>query len=138
MAPSSLWGGSRESLPLSVLSANIDGGAPSLIRDTSRINPSNERASIYSSHGVIPALSSDRNSFYAGKQSMGDAASVRSGLLGHGRAESITGSVAGVTSPLASPIGVAGRDIVAETDETEARDDKAASKEAPGKQKEKE
>ncbi|KAI1341785.1 hypothetical protein F5Y15DRAFT_375290 [Xylariaceae sp. FL0016] len=108
LAPSSLWGGSRESLPLSVLSANIDGTrdippTPGLHQSTSRI-ASNERTSIYSTTGVAPALPGDRNSLYAGKQSMqGDGASIRSGLMGHGRAESINGSVGGLSSPLASP-----------------------------------
>jgi len=107
LAPSSLFGGSRESLPLSILSANIDsaGGLPTtpgLQHTSSRIGA--ERTSIYSATGI---LSSERNSFYA-KQSLGggaggDGASVRSGLLGHGRADSISGSIGGLTSPLASP-----------------------------------
>ncbi len=107
LAPSSLFGGSRESLPLSVLSANIDaaGGSglpttPGLQHAGSRIGA--ERTSIYSATGI---LASERNSFYA-KQSLaggGDGASVRSGLLGHGRADSISGSIGGLTSPLASP-----------------------------------
>lgn len=49
-------------------------------------------------------LSSERNSYYAGKQvNTGDGGSVRSGLLGHGRNDSITGSIGGHASPLASP-----------------------------------
>ncbi|KAI1118064.1 hypothetical protein F5Y14DRAFT_400977 [Nemania sp. NC0429] len=105
LAPSSVWGGSRESLPLSVLSANMDGMrdiTPGLHQSTSRI-AGNERTSIYSTTGIAPALPSERNSFYAGKQSMGDGASIRSGRLGHGRADSISGSAAGVNSPLVSP-----------------------------------
>ena len=109
LAPSSLWGGSRESLPLSVLSANMDGvgspATPGLHRGTSGM--ANERTSIYSATGI---LASERNSFYA-KQAVGagDAASIRSGLLGHGRADSISGSIGGLaaTSPLASPREVA-------------------------------
>ncbi|KAH7257727.1 hypothetical protein BKA59DRAFT_491268 [Fusarium tricinctum] len=89
LAPSSLWGGSRESLPLSVLSANIDPmGMP----------PTPERTSIYSATGVGPAISGDRNSYYA-KQ--GDAASVRSGLLGHGRAESSSSHSGARQAPVA-------------------------------------
>lgn len=107
LAPSSVWGGSRESLPLSVLSANMDGmrditPTPGLHQSTSRI-AGNERTSIYSTTGIAPALPSERNSFYAGKQSMGDGASIRSGRLGHGRADSITGSAAGVNNTLVSP-----------------------------------
>lgn len=104
LAPSSLWGGSRESLPLSVLSSNIDGNMP----PTPSLHNSRmaDRTSIYSATGIAPALSSERNSFYA-KQSIaggaGDAASVRSGFLGHMRADSTAGSVAGLNSPLASP-----------------------------------
>jgi len=70
---------------------------------------------VYSSTGVAPALSSDRNSYYAGKQANTvDGASVRSGLVGHGRNDSITGSIGGIggiSSPLASPrdFGIAGR-----------------------------
>ncbi|POR36415.1 Uncharacterized protein TPAR_03383 [Tolypocladium paradoxum] len=101
LAPSSLWGGSRESLPLSVLSANVEstGNATTagLYGSSSRIGA--ERNSIYSATGVAPAMPSDRNSVYA----KGDGASVRSGFLGHGRPDSISGANAGATSPLVSP-----------------------------------
>ncbi|KAF2491060.1 hypothetical protein BU16DRAFT_530628 [Lophium mytilinum] len=109
LAPSSVWGGSRESLPLSVLSSNVDNsniyspqGRPSVGGLASA-----ERASVYSSSGVVAAAPlSERNSYYANKQGV-DGASVRSGLLGHGRTESITGSIGATTttpaSPLASP-----------------------------------
>ncbi|KAI2467449.1 hypothetical protein F4781DRAFT_308434 [Annulohypoxylon bovei var. microspora] len=112
LAPSSLWGGSRESLPLSVLSANIDGSG-GLHQSTSRI-AAGERTSIYST----TPMPGERNSLYAptaGKQSIaGDAASIRSGFLGHGRADSISGSVAGVNSPLVSPREAAEKGAVAE------------------------
>ncbi|KAI0970962.1 hypothetical protein F4678DRAFT_108884 [Xylaria arbuscula] len=116
LAPSSVWGGSRESLPLSVLSANMDGmreipPTPGLHQSTTRI-AGNERTSIYSTTGIAPALPGERNSLYAGKQSMGDGASIRSGLPGHGRADSVSGSVAGVNSPLVSPKEVSERDTV--------------------------
>lgn len=63
-----------------------------------------ERASVYSSTGVAaPALPSERNSYYANKQNT-DGMSVRSGLLGHGRTDSINGSIGpNPASPLASP-----------------------------------
>ncbi|KAF4972922.1 hypothetical protein FZEAL_9480 [Fusarium zealandicum] len=112
LAPSSLWGGSRESLPLSVLSANIEAtGMPPTpgLHSNSRMGA--ERTSIYSSAGVGPAISGDRNSYYA-KQ--GDGASVRSGLLGHGRAESVNGSIGGLSSPLVSP-----REVLGEKNEKE-------------------
>ncbi|KAJ9143421.1 ca2+-modulated nonselective cation channel polycystin protein [Pleurostoma richardsiae] len=127
LAPSSLFGGSRESLPLSVLSANVEAGTPGLHQTRSVA----ERTSIYSATGI---LASERNSYYA-KQSInagggggtgatggaGDGASVRSGLLGHGRADSVTGSIGGMTSPLASPREVSeldkGKDGVNEKDE---------------------
>ncbi|KHN94805.1 uncharacterized protein MAM_07401 [Metarhizium album ARSEF 1941] len=102
LAPSSLWGGSRESLPLSVLSANIDQGGmpttPGIPGSGSRLGA--ERNSIYSSTGIGPAINNERNSILA-KQ--GDGASVRSGPLGPGRPDSISGSVVGVTSLLMSP-----------------------------------
>lgn len=102
LAPSSLWGGSRESLPLSVLSASIDPSGvpptPGLHGSSSRMGA--ERTSIYSATGVMPAIPGDRSSFYA-KQ--GDGASVRSGLLGHTRADSVSGSIGGLNSPLVTP-----------------------------------
>ncbi|KAJ9142603.1 ca2+-modulated nonselective cation channel polycystin protein [Coniochaeta hoffmannii] len=117
LAPSSLFGGSRESLPLSVLSATVDGGAagpttPGL--HGQRGQPAAERTSIYSASGI---LASERNSYYAkqnvgGPAGAGDGASVRSGLLGHGRADSISGSIGGMgpTSALASPREMEGED----------------------------
>jgi hypothetical protein len=63
IAPKSMWGDSRESLPLSMLSANIDHTST-----RSAVGPliSAERASIYSSRDVsAPAIASDRNSYYA-------------------------------------------------------------------------
>jgi hypothetical protein len=55
-----------------------------------------ERSSLISASGVTaPALASERNSYIGSKY--GDAASVRSGLLGgvHGRNDSISGSIGG-------------------------------------------
>ncbi|KAF2086027.1 hypothetical protein K490DRAFT_74611 [Saccharata proteae CBS 121410] len=123
LAPSSVWGGSRESLPLSVLSGNVEAGsnatgAPSSLyqignRPSVGGLASAERASVYSASGVTaPALPSERNSYYAAKQQGVDSGSIRSGLLGHGRTDSLSGSVhtgAGPpqptgSSPLASPI----------------------------------
>ncbi|KAF2793581.1 hypothetical protein K505DRAFT_325396 [Melanomma pulvis-pyrius CBS 109.77] len=104
LAPSSVWGGSRESLPLSVLSGNPDAIYSPQSRTGMGAFANAERASIYSSSGVTaPALSGERSSYYANKQNA-DGMSVRSGLLGHGRTDSITGSIgATTTSPLASP-----------------------------------
>ena len=111
LAPSSLFGGSRESLPLSVLSANVNdqssitgqhGG-----RTVSIGLPRDERASVYSSSGINPAA--ERNSYYASKKNTPgeDGASVRSGRISHGRTDSITKSIGGglgtSESPLASP-----------------------------------
>ncbi|KAF2018132.1 hypothetical protein BU24DRAFT_421133 [Aaosphaeria arxii CBS 175.79] len=105
LAPSSVWGGSRESLPLSVLSANPESSTIYSPQNRSGVAgfANAERASVYSSQGVVaPVLGSERNSYYAGKQA--DALSVRSGLLGHGRTDSINGSIhATPSSPLASP-----------------------------------
>lgn len=158
--PSSVWGGSRESLPLSVLSGNApepSGGAAAAggLYAHSHSRPSigglasAERASVYSSQGVTaPALASERNSSYSHKlkdlgadakslrsltsgggidarsqfdarsaydaKSLNDArsmdlsslknyeSSIRSGALGHGRTDSISGSIG---SPLAASPG---------------------------------
>lgn len=74
LAPSSVWGGSRESLPLSVLSGNADHGMSNNLWAPNQTRPSlsgglasTERASVYSSHSVAaPVLASERNSYYAG------------------------------------------------------------------------
>lgn len=108
LAPASMFGGSRESLPLSVLSGIVDPSTSSVHNAPAVLSrpslgglASAERTSLYSSSGVAPALSSDRNSYYAGKQATGDGASVRSGLPTHGRNDSITNSIGGggLTSP---------------------------------------
>ena len=126
LAPSSLFGGSRESLPLSVLSGNVGETTTSGLhqgRPTASAGFANaERASVYSSSGIAPALSSERNSYYAGKPPLaGDGGSIRSGLVGHGRNDSITGSIgglAGASSPLASPreVTMQGEDAAYESD----------------------
>ena len=107
LAPSSIFGGSRESLPLSLLSGTLEGGTGAIHHGRSTVGglASAERASVYSSSGVAPQLNSERNSFHGPKQgTAADGASVRSGLIGHGRNDSITGSIGGIaTSPLASP-----------------------------------
>lgn len=110
LAPSSVWGGSRESLPLSVLSGNVDAGstAGGIYQNQNRPGlggvASTERASVYSSSGVVPALNSERNSYYATKQGV-ENGSIRSGLYGHGRAESLSGSLnTGVGGPAVSPL----------------------------------
>ena len=105
LAPSSLFGGSRESLPLSVLSAPGDAGGLAAVHNRSSVGglPAAERASVYSSGaGAAPALSSERNSYYATKQGA-DGASVRSGLIGHGRNDSITGSITGTANAWPTP-----------------------------------
>ncbi|KAL8948829.1 MAG: hypothetical protein Q9222_005013 [Ikaeria aurantiellina] len=118
LAPSSIFGGSRESLPLSVLSANVGDTSTSAsyqARHPSVAHAGAERASVYSSQGNAPALTSERNSYYASKQvHAGDGGSVRSGLVGHARNDSITGSIGGIAStgsPLASPREMAPREM---------------------------
>jgi hypothetical protein len=108
LAPSSVWGGSRESLPLSILSDKVDlgtSGGAQQNRPNLGGYASAERASVYSSSGVAGGAppSGDRSSYYASKQI--ENASVKSGRLGHGRSESITGSIGGMatSSPLVSP-----------------------------------
>ena len=85
LAPGSTFGGSRESLPLSVLSGQVDPSRQS-ISGTERGYASAERASVYSSSGLareipppvsgVSALQSERNSTYY--QRPGDAKSLRS------------------------------------------------------------
>lgn len=126
LAPSSVWGGSRESLPLSVLSGNVGdlNYAPTPGLQHSRPSVSGvanaERASVYSASGIAPALSSDRNSVYAGKPNTAtggtEGGSMKSGFPGHGRNDSVTGSIGGaslmgsaslsVASPRESSFGV--------------------------------
>ncbi|KAI9773808.1 MAG: hypothetical protein M1840_006033 [Geoglossum simile] len=106
LAPSSLWGGSRESLPLSVLSGTVGDStgvapstAPALIHRPNAATGT-ERASVHSATGIAPALGSERNSYYGSRA--GDGASVKSSYLGHSRNDSIGGSVASPISPLAN------------------------------------
>ena len=92
LAPSSVWGGSRESLPLSVLSGNVDapGTTPSGYY-SSQSRPSiggiasAERASIYSSQGV-GGIASERNSYISHRpgKDLADGKSMRSITLGDG------------------------------------------------------
>ncbi|GAM38869.1 hypothetical protein TCE0_034f09948 [Talaromyces pinophilus] len=104
LAPSSVFGGSRESLPLSVLSANVGADASNasitnasgvLSRQSLGGLASAERISVYSASGTVPPLvhSGDRSSLIASKQ--GDNGSVRSGTHSHTRNDSAAGSVAG-------------------------------------------
>lgn len=77
MAPSSNWGGSRESLPLSVLSSNLE---PTITRP-GIAHANTERASVYSSQGIAsPVIAPDRSSYYANAQKNGpsDTKSLRS------------------------------------------------------------
>ena len=121
LAPSSIFGGSRESLPLSVLSSSHNDQSSITGHHQGRqvsVGLANaERASVYSSSGIAPALPSERNSYYAGKQSntAGDGGSVRSGLISHGRNDSITRSIGGLAnadSSLPSPREVPVQDRV--------------------------
>ncbi|KAH0562427.1 hypothetical protein GP486_002879 [Trichoglossum hirsutum] len=117
LAPSSLWGGSRESLPLSVLSGTVGDSTgvgpstPALMHRPSAATGT-ERASVYSATGIAPTLGSERNSYYGGRA--GDGASVKSGYLGHSRNDSVGGSVNPPASPLigsremSSAVGTAG------------------------------
>lgn len=114
LAPSSVFGGSRESLPLSVLSGNV--GEPS---NTSGLNSSGalnrpsmvglasaERVSVYSSGAGTVSGGGERGSLHGNRQGARaeDGASVRSGAQSHGRNDSNTASPAGgVASPLTSP-----------------------------------
>lgn len=113
LAPSSVFGGSRESLPLSVLSGNV--GEPSnasgVLNRPSMVGlASAERVSLYSSSGAgtVNGGGGERGSFPGNKQSARaeDGASTKSGAQSHGRNDSNSNaaSVSGTgVSPLASP-----------------------------------
>ncbi|KAE8145398.1 hypothetical protein BDV25DRAFT_164782 [Aspergillus avenaceus] len=107
LAPSSVFGGSRESLPLSVLSGSV--GEPP---NTSTFNTagvlnrpsivglaSAERISIYSASGATPLSGSgERGSLYTNKQSpgTGDGANIVNAGHSHGRHDSNAASISGV------------------------------------------
>ena len=108
LAPSSIFGGSRESLPLSILSGPVGDSTSGLAAVHNRPSvgglPAAERASVYSSSGVVPTVTSERNSYVANKQgNAGDGGSVRSGLISHGRNDSTAGSIGGPGSSWTSP-----------------------------------
>ncbi|KAL4940404.1 hypothetical protein BDV06DRAFT_230344 [Aspergillus oleicola] len=104
LAPSSVFGGSRESLPLSVLSGVGEASntsvlnAPGVLSRPSLVGlASAERASVYSSSGAAPG--GERGSFYANKSSVaGDGASIRSGAYSHARQDSNAASIS--TQPM--------------------------------------
>ncbi|KAL4879735.1 hypothetical protein BJY04DRAFT_192809 [Aspergillus karnatakaensis] len=96
LAPSSVFGGSRESLPLSVLSGVGEASntsvlnAPGVLSRPSLVGlASAERASVYSSSGVAGG---DRGSFYK-QPATGDGASIRSGVHSHTRQDSNAASI---------------------------------------------
>lgn len=115
IAPSSVWGGSRESLPISVLSQSAEasaasGGTPP--PSAGMAPPAARSASGIGSDRVpsvgAPVLSSERNSIYISKTAGTDGSSVkggsvRSGMFGHSRNDSTAGSIGGYSSQLAIP-----------------------------------
>lgn len=114
LAPSSIFGGSRESLPLSVLSGNVAEpsnsstfNAPGVLNRPSMVGlASAERISVYSSSGAAPLSGGERGSFQGTKQGSRaeDGVSIKSGAQSHSRNDSNAASVSGsVASPLASP-----------------------------------
>ncbi|PLB54372.1 hypothetical protein P170DRAFT_15419 [Aspergillus steynii IBT 23096] len=110
LAPSSVFGGSRESLPLSVLSGSVaeSPNNPGVLNRPSMVGlASAERISVYSSSGAAPVSGNgERGSFYANKQNSatGDGASVISAAQSHGRHDSNAASISGgIGSPLSGP-----------------------------------
>ncbi|KAH8697289.1 hypothetical protein BGW36DRAFT_164866 [Talaromyces proteolyticus] len=106
LAPSSVFGGSRESLPLSVLSGNVGdtsnasvSNAPGVLsRQSLGGLASAERISVYSASGATTLITGgDRGSLITSKQ--GDNGSIRSSLHGHTRNDSTTGSITGSALP---------------------------------------
>ena len=115
LAPSSIFGGSRESLPMSVLSGNVAESsnnpvfnAQGVLSRPSIVGLANaERISVYSSSGVTPSGTSERGSYYTPKpsQGTGDGASIRSAAPSHSRNDSAAASISGVGGPLAMASG---------------------------------
>lgn len=117
LAPSSVFGGSRESLPLSVLSGNTTEASNTSVFNASGVlsRPSivglasAERISVYSASGAIPlaTTTAERGGLYTTKQTVGgDTASIRSVVQSHSRHDSTGASISGGIS---SPYAVAGR-----------------------------
>ncbi|KAJ5963469.1 uncharacterized protein N7479_003345 [Penicillium vulpinum] len=117
LAPSSVFGGSRESLPLSVLSGHTTEAsntslfnAPGVLSRPSIVGlASAERISVYSASGANPLASTnaERTGLYTTKQTAnGDSASIRSGIQSHSRNDSTGASIAGGIS---SQLAMAGR-----------------------------
>lgn len=107
IAPSSVFGGSRDSLPLSVpggadasnASVTNASGVVGASRPSMGGHASAERTSVYSTTGTVPLTpgAGDRSSLIAGGNTR-DAGSIRSGLQSHSRNGSVTGSIG--SSPL--------------------------------------
>ncbi|KAB8075580.1 hypothetical protein BDV29DRAFT_171718 [Aspergillus leporis] len=115
LAPSSVFGGSRESLPLSVLSGNVGETSNASSFNTSGVlnRPSivglasAERISIYSAPGATPLSGGgERGSLYANKQSpgVGDGASIVSAGQSHSRHDSNAASISGIGGTMTNPI----------------------------------
>ncbi|KAL4782365.1 hypothetical protein BJX76DRAFT_332809 [Aspergillus varians] len=103
LAPSSVFGGSRESLPLSVLSGVGEASNASVLNAPGVLNrpslvglASVERTSIYSTPSAAPA--GERTNFHLTKQNSvaGDGASIRSAAHSHARQDSNAASISGV------------------------------------------
>ncbi|CAI7564047.1 unnamed protein product [Penicillium glandicola] len=112
LAPSSVFGGSRESLPLSVLSGNTTEASNNSVFNASGVlsRPSivglasAERISVYSASAApLASTTAERGGLYTTKQTAGgDTASIRSGIHSHSRNDSTAASIAGgISSPLA-------------------------------------
>jgi len=152
LAPSSIFGGSRESLPLSVLSGNViepsnssTFNAQGVLSRPSMVGlASAERISVYSTSAAVPlAATGERGSFYTARQTptTGDGASIRSGAPSHSRNDSTAASITGVSSPLALASGRVSRrgsgwgEITGDEDEedrAERTDDKSLVKPGDG------
>ncbi|KAL2816099.1 hypothetical protein BJX63DRAFT_430390 [Aspergillus granulosus] len=140
LAPSSVFGGSRESLPLSVLSGVGEASNASVLNSPGVLSrpslvglASAERASVYSSSGAAPG--GERGSFYAGKQgaAAGDGASIRSGVHSHTRHDSNAASISGVGTQSILPGRISRRssgwgEITGDGDESE--EEKVEAKDA--------
>ncbi|KAF7717429.1 Uncharacterized protein PECH_006418 [Penicillium ucsense] len=108
LAPSSVFGGSRESLPLSLLSGSVIEPASASAFNAQGVPArpsivglaSAERISVYSSPGTAALGTSGERNFHVsrGNQVAGDGVSIRSGVASHTRNDSAAAGISGAVN----------------------------------------
>ncbi|EAW10112.1 uncharacterized protein ACLA_045770 [Aspergillus clavatus NRRL 1] len=145
LAPSSVFGGSRESLPLSVLSANVGEAsnastfnASGVLNRPSMVGlASAERISVYSATGAA-----ERGSYHnKANTGTGDGASIKSAAYSHSRNDSYAASISGGMGSVLPNPALTGRinrrsSGWGEINGDESEQDKEEKEERPGELKE--